>query len=196
MKRLFTSESVTEGHPDKVCDQISDAILDAVLAEDPMGRVAAEAMVKSNNLVVVGEITTTANVDYEAVIRDVIRDIGYTKEEFGFNADTCKITQRLEKQSPDIALGVDAEDIGDIGAGDQGMMFGYACDETPELMPMPIHYAHALTRGLAGLRKEGTLPYLRPDGKAQVTVEFEDGLPKRVDAVVISTQHDEEVSLE
>lgn len=206
-KRLFTSESVTEGHPDKICDQISDAVLDALLAEDPLSRVACETCVTTNFVLIMGEVSTRAKVDYEAVIRDVIRGIGYTDESIGFDADTCQILIKLNAQSPDIAMGVDrslevrkGEESGedeDNGAGDQGMMFGYASNETEELMPFAISLAHKLTRELAALRKNGTLPYLRPDGKAQVSVEYDEkGRPARIDAVVCSTQHTAEVTQE
>jgi len=204
-KRLFTSESVTEGHPDKICDQISDAILDEILKQDPYARVACECCVTTNFLLIMGEITTTAVVDYEKVARDTIREIGYTDESIGFDADTCEILIRLDKQSTDIAMGVDKaleaksgeEDEDENGAGDQGMMFGYASNETEDFMPYPINLAHKLTRKLAELRKSGQLSYLRPDGKAQVSVEYdENGNPSRIEAVVVSTQHSEEVSQE
>ena len=188
-KYLFTSESVTEGHPDKIADQISDAVLDAVLTDDPMGRVACETLVTTGLVVVAGEITTTTYVDFSGLAREVIRDVGYTRAKYGFDADTCGVICAIKKQSPDIAMGVDTG-----GAGDQGLMFGYACDETPELMPMPIQLAHSLTHKLAEVRKKGTVDFLRPDGKSQVTIEYIDGRPARVDAVVISTQHSDKVS--
>lgn len=188
-KFLFTSESVTEGHPDKIADQISDAVLDAVLTDDPTGRVGCETLVTTGLVVVAGEITTTTYVDFSDLAREVIRDVGYTRAKFGFDAETCGVICAIKKQSPDIAMGVDTG-----GAGDQGMMFGFACDETPELMPMPIQLAHQLTKRLAHVRKSGKVDFLRPDGKSQVTVEYIDGRPARVDTAVISTQHSEKVS--
>ena len=188
---LFTSESVTEGHPDKVCDQISDAVLDAVLAADPRGRVACESMAKDQTVYVMGEITSTANPDIEKLVRETVRSIGYTDPAAGFSADTCQVSVNLSCQSPDIAQGVDPG-----GAGDQGLMFGYACDETPELMPFPIMMAHKLCMRLAEARRKNILNFLRPDGKSQVTVEYEGIKPLRVDAVVVSTQHNPDVSTE
>jgi S-adenosylmethionine synthetase len=185
---LFTSESVTEGHPDKMADQISDAVLDAVLKQDPRGRVACETLLKTGYVMLAGEITTTAKLDYPRLAREMVRKIGYTDSAMGFDCNTCAVLVAVDQQSPDIAQGVDTG-----GAGDQGMMFGYACDETPELMPAPIQYAHALTRQLAKVRKGGE-GWLRPDGKSQVSVEYRDGKPARIDTVVISTQHAEEVS--
>lgn len=187
---FFTSESVTEGHPDKICDQISDAILDAILLKDPNGRVACETIVTTGLVFITGEITTTTYVDIPPLVRKVIREIGYTRAKYGFDNETCAIITSIEKQSPDIALGVDKD-----GAGDQGLMFGYACDETPELMPLPIKLAHRLTQRLAEARKEKVLPWLRPDGKSQVTVEYENGKPKQVTAVVLSTQHSEKIEI-
>ena len=186
---LFTSESVTEGHPDKIADQISDAVLDGVLAQDAMGRVACETLVTTGLAMVAGEITTSAILDYSDIIREVIRDVGYTRAEYGFDADTCAVISSIKRQSPDIAMGVDTG-----GAGDQGLMFGYACDETDELMPLPITLAHKLVRRLSEVRKSGHVNFLRPDGKSQVTVEYENDRPVRVDCVVLSTQHSDSVS--
>ncbi len=189
-KHLFTSESVTEGHPDKLCDQISDAVLDAILGQDPYGRVACEALVTTGTVMVAGEITTKCYVDIPDVVRRVVKEVGYTDATYGFDYKTCGVLTQIQKQSPDIALGVDKG-----GAGDQGMMFGYATDETPEYMPLPISMAHKLTRGLAKLRKTGVLPYLRPDGKSQVTVAYDDGKPKEITTIVVSSQHDAKVKL-
>ena len=196
MTTSFTSESVTEGHPDKVCDQIADAILDALLEKDPHSHVACEVTAITDEVHIFGEITSAARVDYEAIARQVIREIGYTKPGHGFDADSCRITVDVHQQSPDINMGVDRSDTMENGAGDQGMMFGYACKETENLMPLPIELAHALTKRLAFVRQEGILPYLLPDGKAQVTVEYRDGIPARVDTVVVSSQHEADVSME
>ena len=206
-KYVFTSESVTEGHPDKICDQISDAVLDALLQEDPMSRVACETAITTGLVLVMGEVTTEAYVDIQKVVRDTIREIGYDKSEYGFDANTCGVIVALDEQSRDIAMGVDKsleakekikdEGASDIGAGDQGMMFGYASNETDELMPYAISLAHKITRRLTKVRKDKTLPYLRPDGKSQVTVEYDDeGRPVHINAVVLSSQHDEDVSME
>jgi len=191
LKHIFTSESVTEGHPDKMADQISDAVLDAVLKDDPTGRVACEVLVTTGICMVAGEITTTATVDVPKLVREVIADIGYTDASYGFDAKTCGVLNAIQSQSPDIAMGVDTG-----GAGDQGLMFGYACDETPELMPLPIMMAHKLVRRLSEVRREGILDFLRPDGKSQVSVEYVNGKPARIDAIVVSTQHHDTVSTE
>src|SRR5918911_5740749 len=188
---LFTSESVTEGHPDKIADQISDSILDAILAQDPMSRVACETLVTTGLAMVAGEITTGAKIDYQEIVRKTITDVGYTRGKYGFDAETCAVLSSIHSQSPDIAMGVDTG-----GAGDQGLMFGFACTETDELMPLPIMLAHKLVKGLSCMRRDGTLKYLRPDGKSQVTVDYEGTTPVRVDAVGVSSQHSPEVTQE
>ncbi|MBQ4515956.1 MAG: methionine adenosyltransferase, partial [Clostridia bacterium] len=204
IKRLFTSESVTEGHPDKIADKISDSVLDAILAQDPMGRVACEVAVTTGLVMVMGEISTTATINIQEIVRETVREIGYDRAKYGFDCDTCGVITSLDKQSDDIAMGVNKsleakmgeDEIDSIGAGDQGMMFGYACNETKELMPLPISLAHSVTKKLTAVRKNGELNYLRPDGKSQVTIAYKDGKPHHVDTVVVSAQHAPEVEIE